>query len=113
MARTRALNRFAIAFAVACLAWAGVMMVAMPVASADTLPNGYDVSCKANGSNTICSIAGCPRVYENYAGDVVHIKIDGGPQSEPGHPCGSTTTHTVNNASAFTLSIQGCRKHDF
>jgi hypothetical protein len=85
-----------------------------PVANADPLPNGYDVTCKGNGGNTICQISGCPRIYEDYAGDVVHVRINGVGDDEKGKACGDTLNYTVGipGDTGFTLSMQGCRKHD-
>ncbi|WP_286274207.1 hypothetical protein [Mycobacterium antarcticum] len=86
--------------------------LAIPVANADVLPNGYDVSCApANDTQVVCEIAGCPRVYENYAGDVVHTRVNALPQREIGKGCNGSITETVNLASAFTYAVQGCRKH--
>ncbi len=87
-------------------------MLATPVASADPLPNGYDVSCQSNGGNTICHISGCPRVHEEYAGDVVHIRINGVGDAEIGKACGDTLNYTVGipGDTGFTLAMQGCRK---
>ena len=82
-----------------------------PVANADPLPNGYDVTCtKSNDTQVVCTIAGCPRVYEDLAGDVVHTKVNGGPQSELDKACGNVTTQKVTTSEGFNLAIQGCRK---
>ncbi len=37
------------------------------------LPNGYTVTCVPNGQDAICNVSGCPRVYEDEAGDVIHL----------------------------------------
>ena len=85
--------------------------VTMPVAEADGLGNGYDVTCtKANDKQVVCNISGCPRVFEDLAGDVVHTKVNGGAQSEIGKSCGATITQTVNISGGFDYAIQGCRK---
>jgi hypothetical protein len=86
----------------------------MPEASAVPLPNQYDVSCVPNGANVVCTITGCPRVYEDYAGDVVHIKINGGPQEEIAKACGDPLVYTVKvpETEGFNLAMQGCRKYD-
>jgi hypothetical protein len=96
-------------FAACALGFASAML--LPIASADVLGNGYDVSCKqANANQVICSISGCPRVHEDLAGDVVHTKVNGGEQSELDKACGNTTSQTINSSSGFTYSVQGCRK---
>ncbi len=88
------------------------IVIATPTAVADSLPNGYAVTCTPNGNNVVCNISGCPRVHEDEAGDVVHVKINGGGQSELSKGCNNTTTTTISNASsAATVSVQGCRKH--
>jgi hypothetical protein len=56
---------------------------------------GYSVTCTPNGNNVICNISGCPRVHEDEAGDVVHVKVNGGGQSELSKGCNNTTTTTV------------------
>ena len=86
------------------------MVTATPKSAADALPNGYSISCTPNGGNVVCNITGCPRVKADLAGDVVHVKINGGPQAELSKACGNSTTTTISNA-ANTVSIQGCRKH--
>ncbi|MDT5012284.1 MAG: hypothetical protein QOH57_3901, partial [Mycobacterium sp.] len=84
----------------------------MPVANADVQTNGYDVSCKqVNANQAVCSVGGCPRVYEDYAGDVVHTRVNALPQKEIGKSCGATITETVNSATGFNYAVQGCRKH--
>jgi hypothetical protein len=90
------------------------MLTLTPSASADPMPNGYDVTCtKSNDSQVVCTISGCPRVHEDLAGDVVHTKVNGGPQAELGKACGNTTTETVNASSNFDYAVQGCRKSTF
>lgn len=113
--RTSASLAFAAALTGSALSWA----VAMPVANADPLPNGYDVSCTPNGNGAVCHVSGCPRVHDDEAGDVVHVRFNAQPQNEIGKGCGDTidvstslTQSTVNVASGFTFSIQGCRKHN-
>ena len=111
MFRKRILAVFATAVATLGIAL-GMMVPAsnMPVSNADVLGNGYDVSCtKANDNQVVCKIAGCPRVYENYAGDLVHTKVNSLPQHEIGKGCGDTITETVNISSGFNYAVQGCR----
>ena len=82
----------------------------IPTASAVPVGNGYDITCtQANDNQSNCVIAGCPRVYEDLAGDSINYKINGGEQNNIPKACGNTTTVTVNSADAFTLSFQGCR----
>jgi hypothetical protein len=108
MNRKRILAFFATSVAALGLA----VVLPMPVSNADVLPNGYDVSCKkVNATQSVCTISGCPRVYENYAGDVVHTKVNALPQEEIGKGCGGTITETVNLGTAFNYAVQGCRKH--
>jgi hypothetical protein len=108
MIRTRL---FAI-LATAVTALGVVVGVTAPASYADVLPNGYDVSCKqANANQVVCTIGGCPRVYEDYAGDVVHTRVNALPQSEIGKSCGATITQTVNMSTGFNYAVQGCRKH--
>jgi hypothetical protein len=96
--------------AAAVVAVAGTSL--LPVANADVLPNGYDVSCKqVNPTQVVCTIGGCPRVYEDYAGDVVHTRVNALPQHEIGKGCDATITQTVDTSSAFNYAVQGCRKH--
>lgn len=101
-----------IATALAALAM-GVILTT-PVSHAQPLGNGYDVTCtKANDGEVTCNVSGCPRVYEDLAGDVINTRIDGGPQSELSKACGNTTTQRVKASGDFTFSIQGCRKSTF
>ena len=47
----------------------------MPTAGAQPLPNGYDVNCtKVNDLKVLCTVAGCPLVYEDYVADKVHTQ---------------------------------------
>jgi hypothetical protein len=117
MIRTRTLNRFTIAIAVACLAWTGVMMVvAMPAANADTLPNGLSVTCTQESDiHATCVVSGCPRVNGDYVVDAIHAMINGGAQSEDGYKCinGATARYGVdNNGAPVNIGVQGCRKKD-
>ncbi|MFC7672019.1 hypothetical protein ACFQWH_03005 [Mycolicibacterium sp. GCM10028919] len=88
-------------------------MSPMPSASAVPQPNGYDVNCTQSGGQVVCTIAGCPRVFEDLAGDVVHTKVNGGPQAELSKACGNTTTQTINTSEGFDYAVQGCRKSTF
>jgi hypothetical protein len=82
----------------------------MAVSNADVLGNGYDVSCsQVNPNQVVCKIGGCPRVYENYAGDMVHTRVNSLPQHEIGKSCGATITQTVDITTGFNYAVQGCR----
>lgn len=104
-------KRILAVFATALAAMGMAVILTAPVSNAQPLGNGYDVTCtKANDNQVVCNVAGCPRVFEDLAGDVVHIKINGGPQDEIGKACGATITKTVNTSESFDFGIQGCRK---
>jgi hypothetical protein len=112
--RNRLPRRFAILAAAACLlGFATAIHPMPPSAHADALPNGYSVTCTPSGGKVICNISGCPRVHADEAGDVVHVRSNGGPQEELSKACGNTATESFGNnpPAAFTVSIQGCRKH--
>jgi hypothetical protein len=86
----------------------------LPTAGADVLGNGYDVNCtKANDSQVVCTVAGCPRVFEDLAGDIVHTHINGdaGAGIEADKACGNTYSRTIDTNQAFTFHVQGCREH--
>ncbi|BBZ70258.1 hypothetical protein [Mycobacterium paraseoulense] len=85
----------------------------LPVASADTLPNGYTVTCTPSGSSLVCNFTGCPRVNGDEAGDVLHLRTPGNSQEEISKDCNNAATETFNNipADGLTISVQGCRKH--
>lgn len=87
--------------------------MATPSGRADSLPNGYSVTCTANGGErVVCNVSGCPRVHQDEAGDVVHIMINGVQQSELSKGCNNTTTFNESSGpEGFTLGVQGCRKH--
>jgi len=114
--RARVLKRMAVSATIAGLP----TIWAMPIAGADLLPNGYDVTCTPVGANgASCHVSGCPRVQGDEAGDVVHARFNDQPQHEIGKPCNDAinvgtglVNQTVDTASGFTFSIQGCRKHD-
>jgi hypothetical protein len=89
-----------------------------PVANAEILPNGYGVNCETKGEQAVCHVSGCPRVHDNEAGDVVHVRFNSQPQREIGKGCNNNIDVTtveiqsvVNVHQEFTFSIQGCRKH--
>jgi hypothetical protein len=105
----------AIAAAVACLAWTGVMMVA-PLANADVLSNGLNVTCTQDSDiHATCVVSGCPRVDGDYVVDAIHAMINGGGQSEDDFKCinGATARYGVdNNRQPVNIGVQACRKRD-
>jgi hypothetical protein len=117
----RVTRRFAVLAAAACLF--GIVIVTplmAPTANADQLPNGYNVTCTPmNGEGGVnCAVSGCPRVKDDEAGDVVHVRFNTQPQVEIVKGCNDTIgatpnflNSTVDVASGFTFSVQGCRKH--
>jgi hypothetical protein len=114
MIRKRMARAFGVAVAAASIAL-GVVMVA-PVANAQPLSNGLDVTCTAvTDTQLTCVISGCPRVNGDYVVDAVHV-LQNGHQDEYPFKCinGATATHniatTVNNP--ITLGFQACRKKD-
>ena len=69
---------FAILVAAACLFGVVIATPPMaPTARADTLGNGYSISCTPNGTQLVCNISGCPRVKGDEAGDVIHFRGSG------------------------------------
>jgi len=109
------MNKLVVAAAAAALVPVfGPFVSGLPSALADPLANGYDVSCvKANATQVTCTTSGCPRVHEDLAGDVIHTKVSGGPQTELSKACGNATTETISTSSSFDYGVQGCRKHTF
>ena len=111
MTRKRASTSLAVAVAVLAGAW----ILATPVASADTLPNGLAVTCVPdNPGHTTCIISGCARVHGDYVIDAVHVMWEGS-QQEFEFKCinGATAKWGIKIANEFTIAIQGCRKKDF
>ena len=88
----------------------------MPIASAETLPNGLIVNCtKDSEAHVTCVVSGCPRVDGDYVVDKLHYKINGGPQIEPSFKCINGETARVgfdNNNQPFDLGVQACRHRD-
>jgi hypothetical protein len=106
-------RRFAIVAAAAGLFGIVIATPPMaPTAHADALPNGYSVTCTPNGTQAICNISGCPRVQGQDAGDVVHVRANGGPLDEIKKSCNNTATATLAGpfTGPATVSVQGCRK---
>ena len=92
----------------------------MPTADAQVLGNGYDVNCtKVNDLQVLCTVAGCPRVNveDDLAGDQIHTHINGDAENgvEAGKGCSDTYSRTINTDAnkPFTLSVQGCRHHNW
>jgi hypothetical protein len=82
-----------------------------PTAKADSLPNGYNVTCTPNGQGAVCNVSGCPRVKGDEAGDVIHVGGLGN-QQELSKGCDNNATFPIEFTSKpITFSIQGCRKH--
>jgi hypothetical protein len=112
--RTSASLAFATTLTGSALSWA----VAMPVASAEPLSNGLEVSCAAvSDKHTTCMITGCPRVHGDYVVDAVHIMYNGH-QDEEDFKCIDGLTAMWNyqaatpNNTKFTIGVQACRKKD-
>jgi hypothetical protein len=114
--RKRLRDLFGVLAAAACVF--GVVIAtptAVPVASAAPIGNGYDVTCtKANDGQVVCNIAGCPKVYEDLVGDVIHIQLNHDRASEEELPksCNNVTTKTYNVDAnkPINVNVQGCRK---
>jgi hypothetical protein len=90
----------------------------MPTASATVLPNGYDVNCsKVSDTVVHCTVGGCPRVKDDYAGDELHVHINGDAEHgmEVDKACGDVWSHdySLDANKPFTLSVQGVRHKDF
>ncbi len=101
-----------VAAAVTVIGSAGI--VVMPVASADSLPNGLTVNCAPDsGVHTTCVIGGCPRVNGDYVVDAVHVMYRGN-QDEYDFKCinGQTARWGVQSTDQFTIGVQACRKKD-
>jgi hypothetical protein len=108
--RTPALLAIATAFAASVLSGT----LAAPVANADALSNGLDVTCTADSDvHTTCVIGGCPRVHGDYVVDAVHVMFNG-IQDEYGFKCinGATARWGHDGGQKFTIGVQGCRKKD-
>jgi hypothetical protein len=116
MIRKRVASRFAIAAAVAGVA----ASFTTPIASADRLSNGLDVTCNTVGDNDFaCVISGCPRVNGDYVVDALHV-MDNGHQEEFDFKCiNGDTIHTSYHipiasigSAGYTFGLQACRKKD-
>lgn len=109
------MKRFAVLAATACVF--GIVNATpfmAPAAKADTLPNGYTVTCTPNGQHeTTCNVSGCPRVHGDEAGDVIHLNGKGyAQQPEISKGCNNTAAFTLSaSTTPQTISLQGCRKH--
>lgn len=112
MTRTRTASYLALASAAVGLAGGLVL----PVAHADTLPNGLTVSCNPNSADHVtCIIGGCPRVGGDYVVDAVHIRDSSGVQNELGFKCINGQTARAGfdrgrSAQGVTFGVQACRK---
>ncbi|WP_319455308.1 MULTISPECIES: hypothetical protein [unclassified Mycobacterium] len=88
----------------------------MPVASADTLPNGLTVTCSPDSDiHATCIIGGCPRVNGDYVVDALHVMTQAGGQREFDFKCinGQTHRHGFDVYGPTTFGVQACRKKDF
>ena len=111
----RVLPRFAIAAAVVGVA----ASFTAPIASADKLSNGLDVTCSGDSKihQLACVInpSGCPRVNGDYVVDAVHV-MQNGHQDEYEFKCinGLQARHNISTTvdGPITLGFQACRKKD-
>jgi hypothetical protein len=93
-------------------------MLAMPVASADTLPNGLTVTCSPDSDiHSTCIVGGCPRVNGDYVVDALHVLFDAGSQEEFEFKCINGQTHRVGSIGlgspgSMAFGVQACRKKD-
>ena len=113
--KTRTLTSLAYAIAlVGGLLLSGLL--AIPIASADTLSNGLAVNCTQDSDvHATCIVSGCPRVDGDYVVDAVHAMINGGAQSEDDFKCinGQTARYGIdNNRNPVNIGVQACRKRD-
>lgn len=109
--------RFFAPLAITSAATGFVGPLALPAASADTLPNGLTVTCSPDSDyHTTCIIGGCPRVINDYVVDAVHTTYQEGSfvgsQGEYDFKCinGATARWGVDVSGPFTLNVQACRK---
>jgi hypothetical protein len=89
----------------------------LPTASAEVLPNGYDVNCtKVSDTVVHCTVGGCPRVKDDYAGDELHIHINGNADAgkEVDKACGDVYAEdvSIDASKPFTYHVQGVRHKD-
>lgn len=89
----------------------------LPTAGAEVLPNGYDVNCtKVSDLVVHCTVAGCPRVKDDYAGDELHIHINGDAAAgkEVDKACGDVYAEdiSIDANKPFTYHVQGVRHKD-
>jgi hypothetical protein len=92
-------------------------MSPLPTASAEVLPNGYDVNCtKVSDQVVHCTVGGCPRVKDDYAGDELHIHINGNADAgkEVDKACGDVYAEdiSIDASKPFTYHVQGVRHKD-
>ena len=93
------------------------MLSPLPTAGADVLPNGYDVNCtKVSDQVVHCTVGGCPRVKDDYAGDELHIHINGNAEAgkEVDKACGDVYAEdiSIDANKPFTYHVQGVRHKD-
>src|ERR1700712_1156585 len=90
-------------------------MLAAPVASADTLPNGLTIDCSRDSDfHSTCVIGGCPRVNGDYVVDALHVLTEFGGQREYGFKCinGATARYGIDVPGTQNIRVQACRKKD-
>ncbi|WP_156744702.1 hypothetical protein [Mycobacterium sp. E2238] len=116
----RVTKRFAVLIAAACLfGIVGATPLMAPTASADTLPNGYSVTCTPNGPHEpTCIVSGCPRVHGDEAGDVIHLNGKGYfMQPELSKGCNNTASFIIPASTtpqvAHTCSPTRRRNHPY
>ena len=89
--------------------------VAMPIASADTLPNGLTVTCNQDSDiHATCIIGGCPRVNGDHVVDAVHVMLNGGHQEEYSfqvHQRRDAPVRGINGGGRANIGVQACRKN--
>lgn len=110
-------QRMGVALSIAAAAFALVPgMLAMPMASADALPNGLTVDCSQDSDiHATCIVGGCPRVNGDYVVDAMHYRYDsGGSQQEVDFKCINGQTARVGLDTTFQsgFGVQACRKKD-
>jgi hypothetical protein len=94
----------------------------LPVAAADTLPNGLTITCNQDSDvHATCIIGGCPRVNGDYVVDILHVTVAGQitnneSQHQYDFKCinGQTARQGVSTSPGKTenIAVQACRQKD-